>query len=98
MPFVVRHADVHQRVFLGEIVELGPRISVRDGNLNGLGVHPFREIDGIAQRLARLARQPHDEIAVNRQPQFVAILGEAHRHVDGRALLDVLQNLLVALS
>ena len=50
----------------------------------------------LRMRVARLARQADDEIAVDRQPQLVAILGEALRHVDGGALLDVLENLLVA--
>ena len=50
----------------------------------------------LRMRLARFAGQADDEIAVNHQAQLVAVLGEALRHVDGGALLDVLQDLLVA--
>ncbi len=44
----------------------------------------------------RLARQPEDEGAVNLDAEFVAVLGEALGHVDQHALLDVVQDLLVA--
>ena len=38
--------------------------------------------------------QAEDEISVHHQPQLVAILGELAGAFDGRAFLDVLQNLL----
>ncbi len=44
----------------------------------------------------RFARQTDDEVAVNDQAQLLAVRREAARHVDGRALLDVLQDLLIA--
>ena len=92
----VRHADGDQRVFFGVVVELGAGIRVRDRNLNGFVVQALGEIDGLAERLARFARQADDEIAVDHQAQLLAVRGEALRHIDGGALLDVLQNLLVA--
>jgi len=42
------------------------------------------------------ARKADDEIAVYLEAQLLAIRREAPRHVDRRALLDVLQYLLVA--
>ena len=54
------------------------------------------EIDGAADALADLAGQPDDEIAVDQQAQLLAVRGEALRHVDGGALLDVLEDLRVA--
>ena len=44
----------------------------------------------------RLARQAQDEGAVDLDAQIVAILGEALGHFDAHALLDVVQDLLVA--
>ena len=43
-----------------------------------------------------LARQPEDEGAVDHDAELVAVLGEASRDVDAHALLDVVQDLLVA--
>ena len=46
--------------------------------------------------LLGLARQTEDEVAVNRQPQLVAVAREVACALDGGALLDVLQDLLIA--
>ena len=40
--------------------------------------------------------RPEDEGAVDLDAELVAVLGEALRHVDQHALLDVVQDLLVA--
>ena len=40
--------------------------------------------------------RPEDEGAVDGDAELVAVLGEAARHVDQHALLDVVQDLLVA--
>ena len=88
--------DGDQVVLLNVIVEFRAGIGVGDGNLDGLVVQPLGEIDGLADALAGLAGQADDEIAVHQQAQLLAVGGEAFRHVDRGALLDVLQDLLVA--
>ena len=50
----------------------------------------------LRMRLARLAGHADDEVAVNGQAQLVAFSVKRLRHVDGGALLHVLENLLVA--
>ena len=55
--FVGHGIDGDQAVLLGVVVELGARIGVRDRHLNGLGIQPLGEVDGLADALARLARQ-----------------------------------------
>ncbi len=63
----------------------------------GFHVQLLRELDAFPQSLARFQPgQAHDKVAVDHQAQLVAIFGEAHGHVDGCALLDVAENLLVA--
>src|SRR6185369_7849289 len=47
-------------------------------------------------RLLSLARQAENERAVDDDAEIVAILGEAARDVDQHALLDVVENLLIA--
>jgi len=69
---------------------------VGDRYLDSLDVQLLRELDGIEQRFARFAGQADDEIAVDGKAQFVAVLREAAGHIDGCALLDVAENLLVA--
>ena len=69
---------------------------MRDRHLDRLGVQPLGEVDGLADALARLARQPDDEVAVDHQAQLFAVLREAQRHVHGGALLDVLEDLRIA--
>src|SRR5258707_12649536 len=96
MALLIGHLDAHQVVVLRVVVELGSGIGVADGYLDGFHVQTFGEIDGVAQCVAGFARQTHDEIAVLREAQAVGVLGEALGPFDGGALLDVVQNLLVA--
>src|ERR1700733_259210 len=92
----VGHAfDAHQAVLFGVLVKLRPGERMAERNLDGFNVQLFGELNGLTQSLARLAGKSHDEVAVNGQAQLVAVLGEALRHVDGGAFLDVLQDLLV---
>src|SRR6185437_2451700 len=85
-----------ETVLFGEIVELGSGISVSDRNLNGLAVERLGEIDGVANGLARLARQSQNEIGMDDEAKLVAVAGKVARTLDRRALLDVLQNLRIA--
>ena len=54
------------------------------------------EVDGFANRLARLAGQPDDKVPMDQKTELSAVGGKALRHIDGRALFDVLQDLLIA--
>ena len=54
------------------------------------------EADGLLDRLLGLAGQAEDEGAVDLDAEFVAVLGELLRDLDPHALLDVVQDLLVA--
>src|SRR5215467_15654037 len=83
----------HESVLDGVVIKLGARICVRDGNLNGFDVELLGESNGVVNALVRLAGQTHDEVAVNSEPELVAILSELAGTLDGCALLDVLQNL-----
>ena len=49
---------------------------MRDRNLDGFAIEGLGKVDGVADRLFGLAGQAEDEVAVNRQAQVVAILGE----------------------
>src|SRR5689334_4943718 len=65
-------------------------------NLNGLRINFFSEIDRALDGLLCLARKSDDEITVDSDADFFAILGKRARLLDGRAFLDVLQNLRIA--
>ena len=54
------------------------------------------EVDGLLDRLLGLAGQAEDEGAVDLDAELVAILGELLGDLDAHALLDVVQDLLVA--
>ena len=77
-------------------VELGPGIGSRERDLERVRVDLAREADRVPDRLVRLARQAHDERAVDRDAEPVAVLREAPRRVDPGALADVVQDLLAA--
>src|SRR6202012_57135 len=81
---------------LGEVVELGARVSVCDRDLNGLAVEGLGEVDRVADRLLGLARQAKDEVGVDDEAEVVAVLDEVACALDGSALLDVLEDLRVA--
>ena len=68
----------------------------RQRHLDGVRIDLRGEADGLLDGLLRLARQAEDEGAVDLDPQLVAVAGEALRHLDAHALLDVVQDLLVA--
>ena len=78
------------------VVHRGAGIRRRERALQRLGLHLLREADRLFDRLARLAGQADDERAVDQNADVVAVLREATRALDRDALLDVLENLLVA--
>src|SRR5271157_685045 len=94
--FIGHGIDGDEVVLLDVIVELGARIRMGDGDLDGFRVQPLGEIDGLADALARLARQPDNVVAMNQQAELLAVGREALGHLHGGALLDVLQDLRVA--
>src|SRR5690349_6838694 len=77
-------------ILLGKVVHLGSRVGVSDGNLNRLHVQLFGKIDGTADRLAALARQAKDEVAMHEEAQLLRVFGELARAFHGGALLNVL--------
>ena len=84
-------------VVLGhELVEPRAGVRRRERDLQRLGVHLLGEADRLLDRLPRLAREPQDERAVDQDAELVAVAGEAPRALEADALLDVLQDLLVA--
>ena len=69
---------------------------MRHRDLNGLNVEFLGELDGVANGIAGFAGQAEDEVTVNYQAKLVTIFGELAGAFDGGALLDVLENLLIA--
>src|SRR6266853_1813059 len=69
---------------------------MRQGNLNGFAIELFGEVDGVLNGLAGFARQADDEIAVHATADFAAVLHEGASHLNGRAFLNVLQDLRIA--
>ena len=58
MPHLVGHrVDGDQVVLLGEVVEFGSRIRMRDRDLDGLVVEPLGEVDRLAQAGRSLAKR-----------------------------------------
>ena len=69
---------------------------VSQGNLNGFAVEFLGKIDGLFDGFLGFAGKTDDEVAVDFDANFAAVLHEGAAHFDGRALLDVLQNLRIA--
>src|SRR5581483_1398312 len=82
-------------VRLDEVVEVRAGVRRCERDLDRLAVHLLREVDGLADRLRRLAGEPHDERPVDQDAELVAVLGEAAGGADVDAFLDVLQDLVV---
>ena len=78
------------------VVEEGAGIGRGQRHLDGVRVDPWRPADRLGDRLAGLARQAEDEGAVDGDAELVAVLGELLGDLDAHALLDVVQDLLVA--
>src|SRR5437588_10343095 len=65
-------------------------------NLNGFYIEFLGKSDGVVNGLASFTRQTKYEIAVNYQPELVAVFGELVSALDGGPLFDVLENLRIA--
>ena len=87
---------VEPAVLLGLLVQERAGIRRRERNLDGVRVDLLGEADGFLNGFLGFARQAEDEGAVDLDAQLVAVLGELPRDVDQHALLDVVQDLLVA--
>ncbi len=74
----IRHrlVDRDQAVLLNVIVELGARKRMPDRDLNRLDIQLFGKIDALADRLGCLTRQPDNKVAVNDQPELLAVCRE----------------------
>src|SRR5688572_17544472 len=77
-------------------VQRRPRVRGRKRHLQRVGIDVLRETDGLFDRLAGLARQAHDEGAVDRDAEGTRVARELARAVDANALLDVVQDGLAA--
>ncbi|HZC16903.1 MAG TPA: NAD-dependent epimerase/dehydratase family protein, partial [Caulobacteraceae bacterium] len=78
------------------LVQEGAGIGRGERDLDGVRIDLVGEADGLLDRLLGLAGKPEDEGAVDGDAELVAILGEATGDVDQHALLDVVQDLLIA--
>src|SRR5205823_1316012 len=98
MPALIDHLRIryHESILDRIVIEFRAGISVRYRNLDGFHIQFFREVNGVVDRLASFARQPEYEVTMDNQAQLMTILSELSSTLDSRALLDVLQYLLVA--
>src|SRR5215813_14121733 len=91
------HLLVDQPAVLHRLpVEERARIGRGERNLDGVRVDFGGEPDRLLDRLLGLAGQAENEGAVDDDAELVTVLGEAPGHVDAHALLDVVQDLLIA--
>jgi len=67
----------------------------RPGRLNGIKIKALGEFDGFLYGFPVLARQPHDEGAVDGETQFLAVFCKFDGLFLRDPLLDVLEDLLV---
>src|SRR5205085_1488893 len=89
-------ALVEPAILKGLPVEIGAGIGRGERHLDRVRVDVGGELDRLLDRLLRLARQAQNERAVNRDAELVAVLCETPRDIDPHALLDVVQDLLIA--
>ena len=75
VPALIDHGPVvdDEAILGGKVIELRARIGMRDRYLDGLYVERLGEVDGVADRLFGFARKPEDKVAVDGQPQLMAI-------------------------
>src|SRR5690349_4550805 len=98
MTRIIGHLFINrdEPVLLNVVVKFSARERVPQRDLDGLYIQFFRKIYALADGLSCFARQADDEVAVNGEAQLLAVSSEAASHVDGGALLDVFQDLLIA--
>ncbi len=87
---------VEPLVLDGLLIEERAGVGRGERHLDRVRVDLHRVADRLLDRLLGLARQPEDERAVDDDAELVAVAREAARDVDEHALLDVVQDLLVA--
>src|SRR5262249_30980784 len=98
MPTLIGHLNVgpQESVSFAVVVQFGTGIGVGDGNLDRLAVKFLREFHRGLDSFRGLARQPDDEISMNDNARFLAVLHELSRLLNGGPLLDVLEDLRIA--
>src|SRR5215467_6725662 len=77
-------------------VERGAGIRRRQRDLERIGIDVVREADRLLDRLAGLAGEPHDERAVDLDPERLRLAREPARDVQANPLLHTVQDLLAA--
>src|SRR5467141_3003884 len=97
MPPGIRQGfDLQEALRRHGVVQFRSRHGMRQRNLDRLAIQFLRVVDGFLNRLFGLARQADDEVAVYLDSDFAAVLHEGAAHLDRRALLNVLDDLRVA--
>src|SRR5262249_35199232 len=90
----VRESFNFQKAFFGHgVMQFGPRHGVRKRNLNRFAVQFLGEVDSVVDGFLRFAGKTDDEVSVNLDADFLAILHELTGHLGSGALFDVLENL-----
>jgi len=83
-------------VLLHIVVEFGSGIRMSDRNLNRLRVELFGELDCPFDRLGGLSGSPMMKSPCTHYAELLAVFHELTGLLDGRALLDVLEDLRIA--
>src|SRR6185437_3920599 len=97
MSALIDHASLDQKIVLdGEVVELGARVGVGDRNLYGFNIQFLGKSDRVFDSFARFPGQAENEVSMDDQAELVRVLGELASPFEGCALLDVLEDLLIA--
>src|SRR5215469_17068313 len=89
-------ADVQPAVFDGLAMQISAGIRRGERDLDRVWVDFRGKPDGLLDRLFRYAGKPENEGPVDRDPELVAVLRKAPGNVDPHALLDVVEDLLIA--
>src|SRR5262249_46992336 len=71
-------------------------IGRRNRDLDRMRINFVGEADGVLYGFVVLTRKTNNEGAVNDNAQVMAVARKCARHVDARALLDVVKDLLVS--
>src|SRR5579862_314079 len=87
---------VEPAIFEGLAMEERAGIRRGEGNLDRMRIDLRGEADGLLDGFLGFTRKAEDEGAVNGDSKLVTVLGEPAGHVDAHALLDVVQDLLIA--
>src|SRR5262249_20028483 len=94
-PAISNCFGMHEAVAVQLIVEFRTWIGVGNGHLNGFRIDFLGEINCALDRVSCLSRKSNDEVAVDPNSHFLAILRESASLFDCCTLFDVLQNLWI---